>query len=160
MGVLKEIRTMRAWRQILRVLLVVGLIPTVAAAGLSPQLCACDAVPAPSGCPCCEARESSCCCGKSGRSHDGTAVESPCCEQDDAGEPSDGSLAVECRCGGPTPVPAAPSVPAVELVDLTAVSVPVVAPAPRPPVTASAERARSAALPPRDLPTTFCALLI
>ena len=153
-------------RRILRLLLIVGLVPAVAAAGLPLPSCACDVGSAEAGCSCCGPDGSSC-CGDSGNG-------CPCCKgkesggrsccdpQGDSGEtPSDDGPAVECRCGGPAPVPTAPAAPLVELTIDDGLPAASFAAVPLPPVVPrSAGRARSALLPTRDLPTMLCALLI
>ncbi|MGC1272236.1 MAG: hypothetical protein WBC44_00910 [Planctomycetaceae bacterium] len=153
-------------RRILRLLLIVGLVPSVAAAGLPLPSCACDVGSAEAGCSCCESDGSSgygdprngcpCCKAKE------AGGRSCCAPQGDSGEtPSDDGPAVECRCGGTVPMPTAPAPPLVELTIDDGLPAASFAAVPLPPVVPrSAGRARSVLLPTRDLTTTLCALLI
>lgn len=151
---------MRSCRRILRLLLIVGVIPAVLAAGLPIPVCACDAAPASAECACCETENAACC---------GTAeVGCSCCQQaagqsccDEPGDPDTAPAVAKCHCGAPVPVPATPASSSVELtlggaLPMASLDAVVLAPV----VPRSAKRIRSALLPAADLPTTLCTLLI
>ncbi|MBA3312296.1 MAG: hypothetical protein H0T47_03245 [Planctomycetaceae bacterium] len=159
-------------QRILRMLLIVGLVPAIAAAGLPLESCQCISSATDAGncgcgdetssccgegtCHCCEARKTSdsdsksasCCTG-----HDELAA----CKEQSAKLPS-----VGCRCGHDSvPQPAVPSSPSIEIaspLDLST-SLAVVVPAP-PIVAGSYSRTLVTRLPSADLPTTLCTLLI
>lgn len=156
---------------IMRLLLIVGLVPAIAAAGLPPSACGCVSAGAQAGCACCSGGNS--CCGEgechccdAGPADSGESEPATCCESPENGvldkQANGQSTFATCRCGhGSVPQPAVPAAPSFELaspLDLpTNASVTVPSP---PAVNEAAARTLVAQLPSADLPTTLCTLLI
>lgn len=143
---------MTTGRRILRLLLIVGLVPALAAAGLPLPICACEPVEAAKTCCC--GGDSSCdrCPCKAARQRTAAA---------NAQDPTNsGAPAVRgCACvSAPVPmVPGPALIPAIVfgLPAATDVAATTLAAVPR-----AVERHRSALLPTPDLPTTLRALVI
>lgn len=141
---------MQFWWRTLRLLLIGGLIPLVAAAGLPLQACGCGQEgEADASCPCCAASigEECCCCRFASRGEGGRRS-------------SDEQATLTCRCCGDVSAPAIPCPPPIDRMAEVQTSAPFSAPIPRLPLPRSTERARSALLPAPDLPTMLCSLLI
>jgi hypothetical protein len=155
---------MYSLRRILRLLLIVGLVPAVLAAGLPLRACECAAE---------ISEQPTCCCCGPNASHRSEGGSCPCksasgscrgasgpSKAHRAAEDTPTAPALGCDCTS-KPAPAAPApVPfaASAALGLPAATLDAVTPAAETPP--SAERLRSALLPTPDLPTTLCALVI
>jgi hypothetical protein len=149
----------------MRLLLIVGLVPAVLAAGLPLRACSCVTDgPAKASCCCCGhgspcASEDGCPCKAARRACRGASGSS-------GAKPASGgphaAPALGCSCASRS-APAAPAPTPVEVAAAVAFGLPAVGaetvtlPAAAP---LSAERLRSALLPTPDLPTVLCALVI
>jgi hypothetical protein len=141
-------------RRIPRLLLIVGLIPAVAAAGLPLPACACGFAEPVKAC-CCGTKSpcDKCLCKAAERSSDRSRL------RPGQSMPGGAGAVRGCPCVS-QPAPVAPTSPATSTVTIglpakapAAVALPSAVPP-------SAERLRSALLPAPDLPTTLCALVI
>jgi len=167
-----ERRFMFNWQKILRILLIMALVPMIAAAGLPLNACQCSTSTAETIEACCGDAGASCCgegeCAcRAAKKADVERPAEDCCghaTSPAAGETSHDSRTTQlsCQCGSePASLPATPVSPSVELVSPPAATTTFAVVVPQPPVvTSSCERSVATLLPSDDLPTIFCTLLI
>jgi hypothetical protein len=163
---------MSLWQRISRILLIMVLVPMIAAAGLPLNACQCSAPTSElvcasnheAGASCCG--EGRCACRSATKSSAEEATFDCCGKASNrAGEKRDQfpSVAqVSCQCASEqAPQPTVPASPSLEVVSPFAVPATLAVVAPLPPVvTSSCERSFATLLPSDDLPTLLCTLLI
>lgn len=158
-------------RRLMQLFLIIGLVPSIMAAGLPIHGRSCLAAFAIETAACSGDVGHSCCGETLCHCHAKAADDAPsCCHAPRPGDSAVGSDGEErdsepvfttCRCGRADSPPAVPGTPPVELPSPsdTAVSVASVLPPPQV-VTASIQQVLAARIPSVDVPTMLCTLLI